>query len=110
MNNPKRQVEAIALVLTKGKLSYNADGLAEIKLQLMLGHKAMLLDDQHPYAKQEVLQAVATDHIAWQASTLSSAQQVTFSATFIPDAHEPHLQLTTITPVSASGNAALPLS
>lgn len=105
MNNPTRQIKAIALVLTKSKLFYNADGLAQVKLQLMLGDKAMLLDDQHPFAKKEILQAIARDHIAWQASTLSSAQQVTFCATFITGTHEPRLELTTISPVNTTDKA-----
>jgi hypothetical protein len=98
MKNSNPQIEAIALVLTRGKLSYNENGLAEVKLQLMLGDKEKLLDDPHPYAKKEVLHVIATDHLAWQANALSSAQQVTFSATLIPDPHSPHLQLRKITP------------
>lgn len=107
MENQTQQVEAIALVLTKGKLDYNDAGQAEVKLQLMLGHKAMLLTDTHPYAKKEILQAVATDHLAWQASALSPAEQITFRATLVTDSHRAHLQLTTIEPLSATGNAAL---
>ena len=107
MQKTPPSVEAIAMVLTKGKLAFNAAGEAEVKLQLMLGQKSTLLDDQHPYAVEEVIQAIATNQVAFTADSLSSAEQISFSALLVGST-QPHLQLTDIRVFSADGNAAQP--